>query len=106
MSKRAVADLSRKPSSDYGGTNILATGLWTEYMTDKSFDPPQRLRGPERIAPNAVQQAFEAVVGPVVELICKSRGIVVNEYDIVRAFVARGHEPPANDLRRLTPPRD
>ena len=106
VGKRTVADLSHKPPSDCGGTNVPATSVRAEYMTDSSFDPPQRLRRPEHITRNAVQQAFEAVVGPVVEFISKAGGIVVYEYDIVRALVARGHEPPADDLGRLTPPRD
>ena len=72
-------------------------------MTDNSFDPPQRLVGRERIARNAVQEAFEAVDGPLVELACETGPLVIDEHDIAHAFAARGHELPANGLRCLAP---
>ncbi len=72
-------------------------------VTDKCFDPPESLRGPERLARNAVQQAFKAAFRPVVEFACKARGTVVYEYDIVRAFVAGGRKLPAKNFRRLIP---
>ena len=70
------------------------------------FDPPQRLRGPERIDRNAAQQALEPVVGPVVEFAGKAGSVIVDELDVVRAFVARGDEPGADEFRRLAPLRD
>ena len=69
MGKRPFADPSHKPPSRRGGTNVPATGVRAEGMTDKCLDPPESLREPERIARNAVQQAFEAVFRPVVEFV-------------------------------------
>ena len=106
VGKRTVANPSHEPSNDGDGANVPATGVRAEYMADDTFDPPQRLCGPEHLDRNAGQQAFEAVFGPGVEFICKAGSVVVNEYGVVRAFVAGGHEAPANDLRRLIPLRD
>ena len=41
VDKCAVADLSHKPSSDCGGTNVPAAGIRAENVSDVFFDPAQ-----------------------------------------------------------------
>ena len=106
VGKRTVADPSRKPPSDRDGANVSAAGVRAEYMSDDSFDPLERLRGPEYINWDVVEEAFEVVDGPIVGLICETGCIVVDEHNIVRAFAAIGHERLANSSRRQTPIRD
>lgn len=66
--------MSHKPPSDRSGTNVVATGVRAENVSDNSFDPPQRLWGLERHDRNAVQEAFEVVDVPIVEFACKVCG--------------------------------